>query len=48
MQAIAHEILEKRDDCYVMYLSSEKFTNEMISAVRNNTNEEFRKKYRSS
>ena len=47
MQAIAHEILEKRDDCYVMYLSSEKFTNEMISAVRNNTNEEFRKKYRS-
>ena len=38
MQAIAHEILEKRDDCYVMYLSSEKFTNEMISAVRNNTN----------
>ena len=47
MQAIAHEILKKRDDCYVMYLSSEKFTNEMISAVRNNTNEEFRKKYRS-
>lgn len=47
MQAIAHKILDKRDDCYVMYLSSEKFTNEMISAVRNNTNEEFRKKYRS-
>ena len=47
MQAIAHEVLDKRDDCYVMYLSSEKFTNEMISAVRTNTNEEFRKKYRS-
>lgn len=47
MQAIAHEVLDQRDDCYVMYLSSEKFTNEMISAVRTNTNEEFRKKYRS-
>lgn len=47
MQAIAHEVLDKRDDCYVMYLSSEKFTNEMISAVRTNTNEDFRKKYRS-
>lgn len=47
MQAIAHKVLEKRDDAYIMYLSSEKFTNEMITAVRNNTNEAFRDKYRS-
>ena len=47
MQAIAHEILENRDDAYVMYLSSEKFTNEMISALRSTKNEKFREKYRS-
>ncbi len=47
MQAIAHKILENRDDAYVMYLSSEKFTNEMISALRSTKNEKFREKYRS-
>lgn len=47
MQAIAHEILDNRDDAYVMYLSSEKFTNEMISALRSTKNEKFREKYRS-
>ena len=47
IQAIAHQILDARDDAYVMYLSSEKFTNEMISALRTNKNQEFREKYRS-
>lgn len=31
-----------------MYLSSEKFTNEMIAALRTNKNQEFREKYRSA
>jgi chromosomal replication initiator protein len=30
-----------------MYVTSEKFTNELIYAIRNDKNEEFRKKYRS-
>ena len=47
IQAIAHQVLEARDDVYVMYLSSEKFTNEMIAALRTNTNQEFRSRYRS-
>ncbi|MDO5047117.1 MAG: chromosomal replication initiator protein DnaA [Anaerococcus sp.] len=47
MQAIAHEILNKRDDVYVMYLSSEKFTNEMISSIGRSSNAKFREKYRS-
>lgn len=47
MQAIAHKVLEKRDDAYIMYLSSEKFTNEMITAIHTGKNEEFRRKYRS-
>ena len=48
IQAIAHQILDARDDAYVMYLSSEKFTNEMIAALRTNKNQEFREKYRSA
>ncbi|WP_296127601.1 chromosomal replication initiator protein DnaA [uncultured Anaerococcus sp.] len=47
IQAIAHQVLEARDDVYVMYLSSEKFTNEMIAALRTNKNQEFRSRYRS-
>ncbi|MDO4594407.1 MAG: chromosomal replication initiator protein DnaA [Tissierellia bacterium] len=47
MQAIAHRIVERNPDKYIMYISSEKFTNEMISSVRENKNEEFRRKYRS-
>lgn len=47
MQAIAHRVLENRDDINIMYLSSEKFTNELITAIGNKTNEKFREKYRS-
>ena len=55
MQAIAHKILEERDDLYVMYISSERFTNELIASIQptsrnknNNLNQEFRNKYRSA
>lgn len=55
MQAIAHKILEERDDLYVMYISSERFTNELIASIQptsknknNNLNQEFRDKYRSA
>lgn len=50
MQAIAHEILEKDPSKKVLYITSEKFMNEMISMIENGTNQEkekFRKKYRS-
>lgn len=48
MQAIAHRILEERDDAYVMYLSSEKFTNELIMSIgKKERADAFRKKYRS-
>ena len=55
MQAIAHKILEERDDLYVMYISSERFTNELIASIQptsknknQNLNQEFRNKYRSA
>jgi chromosomal replication initiator protein len=46
MHAIGHYILEHNPRCRVLYLSSEKFTNEFINAIRDNRGEEFRLKYR--
>jgi len=46
MQAIAHRILTNRPDFSVMYVSSEQFTNEIISAIKDDTTSFFRAKYR--
>lgn len=50
MQAIAHEILDNDSNKRVLYITSEKFMNEMIAMIENGTNQEkerFRTKYRS-
>ena len=46
MHAIGHYILEHKPDTRVLYISSEKFTNEFINAIRDNRGEYFRNKYR--
>lgn len=46
MHAIGHYILEHNPDTKVLYISSEKFTNEFINAIRDNRGESFRNKYR--
>ncbi|HOM02275.1 MAG TPA: chromosomal replication initiator protein DnaA [Acetivibrio sp.] len=46
MHAIGHYILEQNSSQRVLYVSSEKFTNELINAIKDNRNEEFRSKYR--
>ncbi len=46
MHAIGHFILEQNKDAKVVYVSSEKFTNELINSIREYKNEEFRNKYR--
>jgi len=46
MHAIGHYILEQNSSQKVLYVSSEKFTNELINAIKDNRNEEFRSKYR--
>lgn len=46
MQAIAHYILSKDSQKKVKYISSEKFTNELIFAIQNHTTQKFRNKYR--
>lgn len=46
MHAIGHYVLEHNPDAKVVYLSSEKFTNEFINAIRDNKAVHFRNKYR--
>lgn len=46
MHSIAHFILDDDKDAKVLYVSSEKFTNELINSIRDDKNEEFRQKYR--
>ncbi|WP_422446243.1 chromosomal replication initiator protein DnaA [Thermoanaerobacterium sp. DL9XJH110] len=46
MHAIGHYILDRNPSCKVVYLSSEKFTNELINSIRDDKNVEFRNKYR--
>ncbi len=46
MHAIGHYVLEHNPSAKVVYLSSEKFTNEFINAIRDNKAVEFRNKYR--
>ncbi|MFS3929951.1 chromosomal replication initiator protein DnaA [Priestia flexa] len=46
MHAIGHYVLDHNPNAKVVYLSSEKFTNEFINSIRDNKAVEFRNKYR--
>ncbi|MGB9416457.1 MAG: chromosomal replication initiator protein DnaA [Acidobacteriaceae bacterium] len=46
MHAIGHEVKRRQPQSAICYVSSEKFTNEMISYVRNEKMSSFRDKYR--
>lgn len=46
MHAIGHYVLESNPNAKVVYISSEKFTNEFINAIRDNQTVDFRNKYR--
>lgn len=46
MHAIGHYVLNQSPSSKVLYVSSEKFTNELINAIKDDKNEEFRSKYR--
>ena len=46
MQAIGHFILAQKPDARLEYVTSETFTNELVSAIQTNRNAPFRDKYR--
>ncbi len=47
MHAIGHHIREAFPNTNLLYISSENFTNELISAIQKNKNAEFRNRFRS-
>ena len=47
MHAIGNRILENNSNKNVLYVTSEKFTNQLINAIKDNKNEVFRNRYRS-
>ena len=46
MHAIGHYVLKHHKNCRVMYVSSEKFTNELINSIKDDKTVMFRNKYR--
>jgi len=46
MQSVAQEIKRKNPGFKVLYISSEKFTNHLITSIQKRTTQEFRNKYR--
>ncbi len=46
MHAIGHYILDSNPDASVLYVTSEKFTNDLINSIKDGTNEDFRNTYR--
>jgi chromosomal replication initiator protein len=48
LHAIGHDVMRRYPGIKVLYLSSEKFTNDLINAIRDQRNENFRSMYRSA
>jgi chromosomal replication initiator protein len=46
MQAICHMVKKNKPQTLITYLSSERFTNELINSIQHHSMENFRKKYR--
>jgi len=48
LHAIGHDVMKRIPGIKVLYVSSEKFTNDLINAIRDQRNENFRNIYRSA
>ncbi len=46
MQAIAHEIVLRKPETRVTFIGTEQFTNELVAAIQNRTNADFRRRFR--
>lgn len=47
MQAIGHQLLANKPNAKVKYVTSETFTNDLVSAIQTNAQKQFREEYRS-
>ena len=48
MHAVGHRAMDQRPETQVLYVSSEKFTNDLIKSIMGQRTEEFRDRYRSA
>jgi chromosomal replication initiator protein len=46
MQAAGHEILRRKPDTRIIYIGTEQFTNEYVSAIQSRTTQDFRRRFR--
>ena len=46
MQAIAHELLERKADTRITFIGTEQFTNELVASIQNRTTQQFRRRFR--
>lgn len=46
MHAVGNSILRRNKNYTILYVTSEKFTNQLINSIKDNSNEQFRNKYR--
>jgi len=46
MQAVGHDILERRPDTRITFIGTEQFTNELVAAIQNRTTADFRRRFR--
>src|SRR6478672_1767195 len=46
MQAIAHEIVQRKPETRVTFIGTEQFTNELVAAIQSRTTADFRRRFR--
>ena len=46
MQAIAHDILDRKPDTRITFIGTEQFTNELVGSIQNRTTHQFRRRFR--
>lgn len=46
MQAVAHEIMQRKPETRVAYVGTEQFTNELVASIQRRTTHDFKRRYR--
>jgi len=46
MQAVGHDIVQRKPDTRITFIGTEQFTNELVAAIQNRTTADFRRRFR--